>query len=312
MLDILDLSKAITGEEGPSWLHKFGALFPGSATFTWGSVISSSFLGDQVKHALLGANVTLTVDPEGIMFDNIDTAAARAFHGLGAGAVGLATALLAGVGGNFGMTLGPNTSLTYYASNLGVTRGETYQYKAPTLFMDWSAVANGVKALTLLIAGGAIASDICGKVFGGASTEGGEWGILAGRAFVQRFMGVLRLLEEENAIAEAARPDPGGHGQGRRSRRAVLQSTRSSPKPPKSDPARKTMTPPPRWPRQPRVDHLATARVWPSSSGNVGRSRPTSPRPTRFTPGTTPSRPRTSRSAHATGKFRLRPCLNHL
>ena len=176
-------------------------MFPGAATFAWGSVISSSFGGDQVKHTLWGADVTLVVDVEGILEDNGSSAFG---HGLKGALGGGALSILFSASGNFNLTYGPNTSLTYGASNLSVTRGgPVYAYKTDTNFeMDF--VGRAVSALGLVIAAGAVAADLGAHVFTAFSPNEhlAEWATLCTRALVQRLMGVLRLLEECNAIAK--------------------------------------------------------------------------------------------------------------
>lgn len=218
LLDVLDLAEVAGGHNAPGWLQSYGHAFPGAANFVWGNVISSSFLGDQVKHALLGANVTLVVDPEGIAEDYMGLKghaiyalmyAAAALYTpsssgemFGAALAGAISSLIPAACGNFNLILGPNTSLTYMASNLSVTRGHTYKYDTKSFWDDLTPSGIAIKALTLVIAVGGTAADICGKVYGGTATEGGEWAALASRAFVQRLMGVLRKLEQINAIAK--------------------------------------------------------------------------------------------------------------
>jgi type VI secretion system secreted protein VgrG len=201
LLDILDLSKAITGEDAPEWLKTYGLLFPGAATYVTGSLIGSVLLGDQVYHTLGGASVNFCVDPEGIIWEAVTPGfSSKAFL-----PVGIASAILAGVGGAFAMTVGPNTGMTYSGPNLSILRGESIEYKTDNFWTDRSGMGIGTKVLVGLIAAAATAGDIAGHVMAAAKNEGGlEWAGLTSRALTQRLMGLLRILEEYNAKGHEA------------------------------------------------------------------------------------------------------------
>lgn len=201
ILDVLDLSKAIMGEDAPEWLKKYGLLFPGAATYVTGSLIGSVLLGDQVYHTLAGAAVNFCVDPEGILWEAVTPGfSSKAFL-----PVGIGSALLAGVGGSLAMTVGPNTSMTYSGPNLSILRGESIEYKTDNFWTDFSGVGIATKVLVGLIAASATAGDIAGHVMAAQSNEGGlEWAGLTSRALTQRLIGLLRILEEYNAKGHEA------------------------------------------------------------------------------------------------------------
>jgi hypothetical protein len=121
-------------------------------------------------------------------------------------AAAAASALLPGAAGMYSMTVGPVTNLNYIGSELNVTRGEQFAYQAQSFWTDWtSAIGIGVKVLSLAVTAGAMAADIAGSVMSATNNSGGvEWAAICSRIYVQRLMGLLRSLEEHNAIAQAA------------------------------------------------------------------------------------------------------------
>jgi hypothetical protein len=187
---------AIGGLAGAKWAENFEHLFPGSQKYVFGDNFTATLMGETVSHTLGGANTNIIVDAEDLLFGKLLE------H------LGPVGALLGGAGGRSVFIAGCNNTLTYSGPVLNVTRGESYQYKTETFWKDFTPVGIAVKVLSLLVAGSALAGDLCAALLAHTDDEGDkeypEWASIISTGMSSGFLSLLMWLETKQAEAQAA------------------------------------------------------------------------------------------------------------
>ena len=196
---MIEWPMAIGHFAGADFAEKFEALFPGSQTYVFGTQNTATMLGDSVSHVMGGASTTLVVDLEDMLFG-------RLLEHIPLGLGGL----LGGAGGSSTMVCGANSTLNYSGPVLNVTRGESYEFKSETFWKDVTPAGIAVKLLALLVAGSALAGDLCAALMAKPKDEDDdeveypEWATMLSTGISSRFLALLIALEGKQAKAQAA------------------------------------------------------------------------------------------------------------